>query len=446
MIDDRLRDALAAHDPSVSPPPWEEIERRALAMRAAGRRRRAAVVMATAAAIAVIALAVGVLVRDEGDGVSVVADEPRPTTTIETTTTTPNTTSPPAPVFDPAAVDGIYPDRTAYERDGADRYRDARVTATAFATEYLAMTTPVVEPVPDSDTAWTLRPNRRASLTTTLELRRVGEDGPWTVTKAATPGIVVRSPAASATVTSPLRLEGSARAYEGNVLVEVREDGMRAGASLGETFVTGGGDQLVPFSGSVTFRAPSEAAGAVLFVEPSGEDGGTMAATVVRVRFGGATGGEPSPRPPAALGHDSRLRFDGVGPINFGMSVAEAKFAARIPMREQDLPGCIGLHPTESPAGLDLLAPRGDGVRYAVVKSAPIVTDEGIGVGTTEAAVMRAYPAAEVRNASEPVHRIVRFGSGQFQPYVMVFEIQDGVVASMFSGPRDAANSDELCS
>ena len=49
--------------------------------------------------------------------------------------------------------------------------------------------------------------------------------------------------------------------------------------------MTGGGDQLRPFSGDVAFRAPSKPAGAITLVELSAADGAVRKATVVRVRF-----------------------------------------------------------------------------------------------------------------------------------------------------------------
>lgn len=448
MIDDRLRDAIAAHDPGTGTgPSWDDIERGAARVASSRRRRRiGAAALASAAAVAVVALTVGGLVGDDGEGVEIVADEPATTTTTEVTTTTSTSTSTTtsttlAPVVsaDPASVDGIYPDRTAYDRDGEAAYADPGMTATAFAKDYLGMASPVVSPAAGPGQRWTLRPNPRASVATTLELAQVGEGGPWTVTSAATAGIVVASPTRLAPVASPLTVRGSARAFEGHVDVQVRQDGMGKDASLGRTFVTGGGDQLVPFHGEVAFEAPSEGAGAVVFTEPSAEDGSTLAATVVRIRFGTAS-------QPEALGPDSLLRFDGVGPITYGMSVQEAKAAARIPMRESALPACVGLEPTNEPAGLDLLAPHAEGVQHALVEDGTIRTAEGVGIGTPEQEVLRAYPDAEVRNAGMDSSRIIRWGAGDHAAFAMVFELDRGIVVAFRSGPREAANADELCS
>jgi Immunoglobulin-like domain of bacterial spore germination len=435
MIEDRIRRALDAHDPGVGePPPWSAVEEAAAVVRAAHRRRRLVVSAVAAALVVVVGAAAVLALTDRDDGRNVVTEQPQEESTTTSTTEAPTTTtSPPttvAPFPDPASVDGIYPDRKAYERSGVSAFADARAAATAFVKDYLGMKTPVLREV-DGDT-WTVRPNARATLTTTLTLARVGADGPWTVTGATTPGIVVRAPVRLASVASPLSVTGSAWAFEGHVDVQVREDGMKSGAFLGQTFVTGGGDQLRPFSGRVTFRKPGAgvAAGAVVFVEPSAEDGSVMSATVVRVRFG-------APSAPAGLNGDSALRLDGVGPVTFGMTVAEAKAAAKVDLRQSKLPACTALSSVGSLSGLDLLAPDGEPVRYAVVKGGPFKTEEGIGVGSTQQAVIDAYPDAEVRET-----RIVRLSDSA----AMVFHMDSGKVASMWSGPRDSANADELCS
>ena len=126
--------------------------------------------------------------------------------------------------------------------------------------------------------------------TMTVQLQNVGDrDGdrnPWTVIGATSEQIVVDTPKALDRVSSPVSLGGRAHAFEGTVTVDVREDGMVAGQSLGQGFVTGGGDALRPFSGRVSFRAPSKPAGAVVLYERSAADGQeVLRATVVRVQF-----------------------------------------------------------------------------------------------------------------------------------------------------------------
>ncbi|MDP8937751.1 MAG: GerMN domain-containing protein [Actinomycetota bacterium] len=206
----------------------------------------------------------------------------------------------------PAAFAGIWPftsqaEADAYGRGSESLYRNAVDTAREFARRYVGMAEPVaiggatpagrlVEVRIGFGTGEGGRPIADPRPTMTVRLQSVGNlDGdrnPWTVVAATSEQIVVDSPKALDRVSSPVSVAGRAHVFEGNVTVEVREDGMLAGQSLGKGFVTGGGDALRPFSGRVTFRSPSKAAGAVVFYELSAADGqGVLRATVVRVRF-----------------------------------------------------------------------------------------------------------------------------------------------------------------
>ena len=110
--------------------------------------------------------------------------------------------------------------------------------------------------------------------------------GPWTVTEVVAFDITVTTPRPLDRITSPVRLTGQAHAFEGNVAVQIREDGMLAGQSLGRGNVTGGGDMLRPYSGDVSFRAPTKPGGAIVYTEISAADGqGILRLAVVRVRF-----------------------------------------------------------------------------------------------------------------------------------------------------------------
>lgn len=206
-----------------------------------------------------------------------------------------------------ATFAGIWPFATAAELDryaaGTDQtFRDPSSTARAFADQYLRITNPAVFPFQSTgagagEVPVGFRTGEGGSLlasprpTTVVQVRQLGRPGPgepWTVVGATSPDIEVDGPAPSDKVTSPVSLTGRARAFEGTVTVEVREDGMVAGQSLGSGFVTGRGDGVLgPFSGRVTFRAPTKPAGAVLFYEKSMADGGSpvLRAAVVRVRF-----------------------------------------------------------------------------------------------------------------------------------------------------------------
>lgn len=205
----------------------------------------------------------------------------------------------------PATFAGIWPFATRAEVDtyaaGSDRtFRDPVATAREFATRYIGMDNPVDFPFKSTGPGAGEVPigfrymegrtplaNPRPTLT--VILRQLGAQdttGPWTVVEVTSPEIVVTAPKALDRAGSPVRVTGQARAFEGTVDVQVREDGMLAGSSLGRGFVTAGGDVLRPFQGDIAFRSPTKPGGAVMFAELGAADGqGILWAAVVRVRF-----------------------------------------------------------------------------------------------------------------------------------------------------------------
>jgi hypothetical protein len=118
---------------------------------------------------------------------------------------------------------------------------------------------------------------------TTVFVRQLGTDGTWWVLGSATADITADAPVAGDPITSPVTVSGTALAFEGNVAVEVREDGRRS--PLGSGFATGGGDVPRPFTAEVAFTPPTTGHGAVLFLTRSEEDGRVWEAAVVRVAF-----------------------------------------------------------------------------------------------------------------------------------------------------------------
>jgi len=200
---------------------------------------------------------------------------------------------------------GIWPYTSAAESEtvagrGDKAFTDPAATAREFSVRYLGMDNPVVfdfrEGEPGAgEVGVGFRygegrvPVANPRVSTNLIVRQLGRQGaggPWTVTAASAPNIEVRSPQPGERVSSPVRLSGRASTFEGNVGVVVREDGMLAGASLGEGNVSGRGDGVLgPFDGEVMFRSPARAGGAVLFVDRSAADGSVLGATVVRVTF-----------------------------------------------------------------------------------------------------------------------------------------------------------------
>ncbi len=193
---------------------------------------------------------------------------------------------------------GIWPYTTAAEADaavarGERTFTDPVATAREFAVRYIGMRDPAVFGFSDGKVGIGFRfgeggtPIDDAKPTTFVALRKLGRSGAWTAVGAQAPDIEVDRPRAGDRLVSPAPLAGRATAFEGTVNVFVRQDGMLAGASLGEAVVTGRGDGVLgPFRGEVRFRPPSAPGGAVLFVGLSAADGqGVLRATVVRVRF-----------------------------------------------------------------------------------------------------------------------------------------------------------------
>ncbi|HVL05673.1 MAG TPA: GerMN domain-containing protein [Acidimicrobiales bacterium] len=205
----------------------------------------------------------------------------------------------------PATFAGIWPFATkaeldAYAAGGERTYRDPVVTARDFMTRYVGMDNPVdfaprttgsgtveVPMGPRYAEGRTPLPDPRPRFTVIVrQLGAQGASGPWTVTEVVAPDIVVTAPRPLDRITSPVRLTGQAHAFEGTVSVQVREDGMLAGRSLGKGFVTGGGDMKRPYSGEVTFRSSTRPGGAVLYTELSAADGqNILQVAAVRVRF-----------------------------------------------------------------------------------------------------------------------------------------------------------------
>jgi spore germination protein GerM len=203
-----------------------------------------------------------------------------------------------------ATFAGIWPFATKAELDayaaGSDKtFRDPVATAREFLTKYVGIDNPVDFPSrttapgqvevpmgPRFAEGRTPLANPQARFGVIVrQLGDQGASGPWTVTEVAAFDITVTTPKPLDKVTSPVRLTGEARAFEGTVNVQVREDGMLAGQSLGKGVVTGGGDVKRPYSGDITFRTPTKPGGAILYNELSAADGQIIQVAAVKVRF-----------------------------------------------------------------------------------------------------------------------------------------------------------------
>jgi hypothetical protein len=242
---------------------------------------------AFATAVAVIAALLTVLLWPSDEAEDTVTE---PTTTEAPATST--TTSPTTTTGSPATTNGsaaptpidtsaaVFPSATS-----GTRYADPAEAAGAYAVEFVGFTDPIVGEFMQGDARSgevEVRPAADGPATTVF-VRQLGSDGSWWVLGSATADITIDMPGAGDAVTSPLTVTGTALAFEGTVAVEVREDGVPE--PLGTSFVTGGGDVPRPFTGQVTFTAPTAGHGALVLLTRSEEDGRVWQAAVLRLRF-----------------------------------------------------------------------------------------------------------------------------------------------------------------
>ena len=209
-------------------------------------------------------------------------------------TARPSSTTTAAPLED--TFPGVWPYTTAAEADGYSRgvvdetYLDPVRTAREFMRVYIGMEAPVAGEYRAGDAQSgevEVRPRDGSRLVTTVSVRRVsGEGSPWVVVSAAAGMVKLITPVALESIRSPVNVSGEASAFEGNVVAQVKEDGMGPGQFLGQEPLTGGsGPDLEPYAGPVAFKAPTKTAGAVVVLTHSAEDGSVEQASVVRVRF-----------------------------------------------------------------------------------------------------------------------------------------------------------------
>jgi hypothetical protein len=280
--EDRLRDAIAARTSRVEPSAdaLDTIEEKLMDAQNDDRRKR--VLLGLGAAAAVVAVVVGVLAITRDDDKEPVATEDGTTTSEPSTTTTEgstttDTTAPPFQGVDPDQP--VFPDPTT-----SRRFEDPVAVATAFATDMVGFSDPVVGPFQQGDNrSGEVEVRAFADGAPTVVLVRQLEDYAWWVIGATTDSIRLTTPEARSTIASPQPLEGMAYAFEGHVAVRLFVDGTQEPA--GETFVTGRGDGVLgDFTGELTFDDATGATHGVLVLNgSSGEDGSATDAMAIRV-------------------------------------------------------------------------------------------------------------------------------------------------------------------
>jgi hypothetical protein len=207
-------------------------------------------------------------------------------------------------------------EREAYLDAGETRYDDPVEVARSFAVEYLGMLDPVVggpsDPGPEGTVEVIVQPRGEdgqpvGAMETVVHLDPDG--APWQVLFTTSSNIHLEGETFRNEVASPLPITGRARAFEGTVVVDVRQAGMEAGEALGQEIVTAsGGADFGPFSSQVSFDPPtSEGFGALVLFTESALDGSTLEATVVGLNFGTGSA-TPTATPPPTTPPDPGAR------------------------------------------------------------------------------------------------------------------------------------------
>jgi len=149
------------------------------------------------------------------------------------------------------------------------------------------------------------------------------------------------------------------------------------------------------------------------------------------------------------LTSSSRLRIDGIGPIDVGMTVAQARAAAGTELSLRKQPYCDVLTAPNGPAGVDLVItnPSSGRIDLVIVNGGPVATISGIRVGSTEAEVVAAYPGRlRSVNPSLPVHRqVYEAQNPTLADRSLVFVIDGSRVTTIYAGVSNQVEADEIC-
>lgn len=152
---------------------------------------------------------------------------------------------------------------------------------------------------------------------------------------------------------------------------------------------------------------------------------------------------QPVPAKPAA----SVLTPEGFGPLRIGMTLAEVTTALGADADPQAVGGpdpeqCDQFRPARAPQGVLVMMENGRLTRISLMRSSPVRTDRGVGLGSTAAAVEAAYAGAVVASPHkyrDTPSRYLTHWSRKAQPgdqtaptdRGIVFEIDDKDVADL---------------
>jgi hypothetical protein len=125
------------------------------------------------------------------------------------------------------------------------------------------------------------------------------------------------------------------------------------------------------------------------------------------------------------------------------MTLDEARRAAGLALIESKSPFCRSLTPADGGFQVELVAESGDRINFVSVSRRPITTLSGIGVGSTEAEVMAAYPGRiRVGPGAPGRHTLFYRTPGA---YGMSLLVDDGKVVEIVVGLRAQTEADERC-
>ena len=224
---------------------------------------------------------------DGSDGTPSSSTSRQTTIATTTTTTTKATTTTSAAATSTSTPSSAQPETAVWPfASSSTRFSDPVAAARSFAVDYLGFVDPVVGAFQQGDSRSgevPVQPEAKGP-TTTVFVRMLGPDDSWWVLGSATASLHLTSPAALASIASPVALSGRSTAFEATINIEVRQDGSTD--PLAEAVAMGGSNgEMGPFSTSVPFDAPSASAGAILLKTLSAKDGSVWEASVVRVAF-----------------------------------------------------------------------------------------------------------------------------------------------------------------
>lgn len=155
-----------------------------------------------------------------------------------------------------------------------------------------------------------------------------------------------------------------------------------------------------------------------------------------------------------ALDPTDGLSITGIGPITVGMTEAEAEAAAGVPIgppsgSAADAGGgaCAYLGAPQADPIVMLLVTDGVISRVDVVEGSPVTTLSGIGIGSTEQAVLDTYGRRIVEEppAGDQQDPLLRYVPDD-PTHSLVFELRDGVVSAFRSGFAEQVGEAGSCS